>query len=447
MNKIINSISHYHMIQEDMNIIESIIQQRIKYYFSMIDESVELPFKDRSDHEDPYSLLLQKYKLSNEERLVFLLALSVEICPQILDPFLSKNKHYDTPFTEFGGVKNDDTKGFIPSIKTALFILCGNDYTLTQEYLKIFNKRSTLLKENILIDTTFTNSESFVASKIVLSKKSFYELYEDSEKTYDYGREFPASLLETNFEWSDLVFSKHTKEHLEELEIWLKYNDKLLNEWEMSKSLKEGYKALFYGPPGTGKSLTASLLGKKIGKKVYRIDLSSVISKYIGETEKNLEKIFLKAEEQDWILFFDEADSLFGKRTQVKSSNDRYANQGTSYLLQRIDESKNMIILASNLKDNFDEAYLRRFQSIVYFPLPEKEERLLLWKKGFSKKASLKNVNLEEIAHEYEVSGAMIMNVVRYASLMAIQSNTQEISESHIIKGIKREKLKEGKII
>lgn len=163
--------------------------------------------------------------------------------------------------------------------------------------------------------------------------------------------------------------------------------------------------------------------------------------------KKNLEKVFQQAQDEDWILFFDEADSIFGKRTSISSSNDKHANQETSYLLQRIDDCKNMVILASNLKDNFDEAFLRRFQSIIYFPLPNKDERLTLWQKGFSQKANTDKVDLEEIALDYEVSGATIMNVIRYASLMAIKNKTKIIKHDDVINGIRREKYKEGKLV
>src|ERR1044071_9620636 len=126
----------------------------------------------------------------------------------------------------------------------------------------------------------------------------------------------------------------------------------------MDKILKRGYKALFYGPSGTGKTLTATLLGKQFDRDVYRVDLSQVVSKYIGETEKNLEKIFTRAENRNWILFFDEADALFGKRSNVQSAHDKYANQEVSYLLQRVEDYNGLLILASNFKNNIDEAFL-----------------------------------------------------------------------------------------
>src|SRR5204863_2251929 len=136
------------------------------------------------------------------------------------------------------------------------------------------------------------------------------------------------------------------------------------------------------GPPGTGKTLTAGLLGKEFNKDVYRVDLSQIVSKYIGETEKNLSKIFDRAEHKDWILFFDEADALFGKRTNVQSSHDKYANQEVSYLLQRVEDYAGLLILSSNFKNNLDDAFIRRFHEVVHFPLPDARQRLILWEKS-----------------------------------------------------------------
>jgi len=127
-------------------------------------------------------------------------------------------------------------------------------------------------------------------------------------------------------------------EEVEEIKAWIEHRQTLMRDWGLEKQIKPGFRSLFYGPPGTGKTFTASLLGKSTGLDVYRIDLSLVVSKYIGETEKNLSTVFDQAERNDWILFFDEADALFGKRTQVSSSHDRYANQEVAYLLQRVED-------------------------------------------------------------------------------------------------------------
>ena len=172
-----------------------------------------------------------------------------------------------------------------------------------------------------------------------------------------------------------------------------------------------------------------------------------LVSKYIGETEKNLSKVFRLAEGKNWILFFDEADALFGKRTGVKDSHDKYANQETAYLLQRIEDYPGLIILSSNFRANLDDAFSRRFQSIIRFRMPSEEERLLLWKRSFSEKSAMdKDVSLEEIAADYELSGGSIINVVQYCSVLAYSRKENIIRKEDILEGIRREFLKEGKL-
>jgi SpoVK/Ycf46/Vps4 family AAA+-type ATPase len=263
-----------------------------------------------------------------------------------------------------------------------------------------------------------------------------------------FNSEFPARLLTTKMEWDDLVLSPSTRLQFDEIEAWLMYHEVLMKKWGMEKRLRPGYKALFHGPPGTGKTLTATLIGKRTGKDVYGIDLSKVISKYIGETEKNLSNIFDRAENKDWILFFDEADALFGKRTNVSSAHDRYANQEVSYLLQRIESYDGLVILASNLKNNVDDAFLRRFQSIIHFPIPRPEERLALWQNGFSYKCKLEDkIDLKEIAKKYELSGGSIINVIQYGSLIALRKGTHVVMSKDIIEGIQREYQKSGRTL
>ncbi|NJL46814.1 MAG: ATP-binding protein [Leptolyngbyaceae cyanobacterium SM2_5_2] len=235
---------------------------------------------------------------------------------------------------------------------------------------------------------------------------------------------FPAQRLETAMEWDDLVLPALTLAQIKELESWICHEQVLMQEWAMAKKLRPGCRALFYGPPGTGKTLTATLLGKTTGREVYKVDLSLVISKYIGETEKNLAALFDKAEHKNWILFFDEADSLFGKRTQVRDSHDRYANQEVSFLLQRVETFDGLVILASNLANHVDDAFSRRFEQIVHFPMPRQRERQLLWQKGLPQAATLEPaVDLGQLAARYELSGAMIMNVIRFVCLQAIAHN------------------------
>lgn len=173
-----------------------------------------------------------------------------------------------------------------------------------------------------------------------------------------------AKKITTTQSWDDLVLDGEVIKQLEEVMSWIKRGN--------DNKLKSGYRCLFYGPFGNGKTLSAGLLGKATGRDVYRIDLSMVISKYIGETEKNISKIFDRAENKNWILFFDEADALFGKRTSIRDAHDKYANQEISYLLQRIEEFNGVVILSTNLKTNIDRAFLRRLRSIIQFPIPKK---------------------------------------------------------------------------
>lgn len=216
----------------------------------------------------------------------------------------------------------------------------------------------------------------------------------------------------------------------------------------MNRKLKPGFKALFFGEPGTGKSLTAALLGKLHGLEVYRVDLSMVISKYIGDTEKNLEKVFKKAENKNWILFLDECESLLSKRTGISDSHDKYSNQEVAYLLQRLEDYPGLVILATNMRNNLDDAFTRRLQSIVYFQKPQPRERLRLWKGAFSEISQPPaEEELQRIAQQYELSGGSIMNVVQFASLKALSRAEKLITTEDVVNGIRKEFRKEGKTL
>ena len=254
---------------------------------------------------------------------------------------------------------------------------------------------------------------------------------------------FPAHHLTTKLEWSDSVFDSNVLTEIEHIQSWIKHQKEILENPNLSKYLKSGYRVLFYGPPGTGKSMTAALLGKSHNMEVYRVDLSSIVSKYIGETEKNLAKLFDIAENKNWILFFDEADALFSKRLSTQSSNDIFANQQVAYLLQRIEDYNGVVILATNFKDNIDDAFLRRFQSIILFPKPTADVRHELWKKYFAP-FNMEETDIESIAAEYEITGGSIINVLRYCSIIAAQRGDNKVKENDILIGIKKEFLKEG---
>lgn len=187
-------------------------------------------------------------------------------------------------------------------------------------------------------------------------------------------------------------------------------------------------------------------MGKEFKRSVYRVDLSQIVSKYIGETEKNLEKVFIRAENKNWILFFDEADSLFGKRSNTRSAQDRFANQGVSFLLQCIETFNGIVILAINYKNNIDQAFIRRFNNIITFSKPSATERLKLWQTALPKSMHLEEDIFLKIANAYELTGAQIVNAITYTCLQAVEYKTKIISTKNILQAIKIEFQKEEKL-
>jgi SpoVK/Ycf46/Vps4 family AAA+-type ATPase len=188
--------------------------------------------------------------------------------------------------------------------------------------------------------------------------------------TPDVGSSFAAQRLTTPLGWADLALGPETMSALAALRTWLQHRHTGPKGGASVEQLATGYRSLFVGPPGTGKTLAATLLGQDAGLAVYSVDLSRVVSKYIGETEKNLGLVFDRAQSENWLLFFDEADALFGQRSSVDTGQDRYGNQEVNCLLQRMEAFSGLAILASNLKANLDKAFVRRFQSLVHFTRP-----------------------------------------------------------------------------
>lgn len=288
----------------------------------------------------------------------------------------------------------------------------------------------------------------FCSGKLILSQDYVEWFTQGHFSRPRFSINFPAERLTTAMTWDDLVLNPQTQQHIQDLEAWLHHGATLLHDWGMKKTLKLGYRALFYGPPGTGKTLTASLLGKYTGKDVYRIDISMVISKFIGETEKNLANLLARAENKDWVLFFDEADALFGKRTSVRDAHDKHANQEVSYLLQRVENYDGLVILASNFKSNIDKAFIRRFQSVIYFPTPNARERLMLWRNALPQQIQLApSVDLGSLADTYELTGADTVNVVQHCCLQTLLHQSKTLSHEDLVGAIKREFSKSGKVL
>jgi len=436
-------------LERELEWFTEVLDTRIKSYFGAGNTSVfDIPPPDLSNSYSYYAQFVHHYSLTIAERLLILLALIPHLRPQLLDVLWSKNEATEREFTEFGGLRGTTHSGFIPTGETAIFIMAGSDLTTRFELMQLFEGDHFFACHDVLHLAPVNLGEPLLSGALTISREYLHWFTTGIERKPNFNSEFPARLIETQLNWEQLVLPTVTLEQLEEIKHWILYGQQLLQDWGMQQKLQPGFTSLFYGPPGTGKTLSACLLGKHCEGDVYKIDLSMIVSKYIGETEKNLAKIFDLAEHKNWILFFDEADALFGKRTRVDDSHDRYANQEISFLLQRIEEFNGVVILASNLKTNIDDAFLRRFQSVIYFPIPKPAERLRIWQNAFSPKAVLEQgIDLGRLAEKYELSGGTIMNVVRYASLKALSRHEETILLQEIEEGIRRELLKEGKTI
>ena len=248
--------------------------------------------------------------------------------------------------------------------------------------------------------------------------------------------------------WTDIVLPADQLQQLRELCAGVKHRSLVLNQWGFDRklSLGKGFTALFAGPSGTGKTMAAEIIANELGLDLYKIDLSTIISKYIGETEKNLSRIFAEATTSNAILFFDEADALFGKRSEVKDSHDRYANIETSYLLQKMDEYEGVTLLATNLRKNMDAAFIRRMAFTVYFPLPNETDRLHIWKGIWpSELPRSSDLDLPFMARQFKLTGGNIKNIALAGAFLAAD-NGQEVGMNHLILATKREFQKSGKV-
>lgn len=435
--------------QKTLDACKSIVTEKLKAYTSGLSfnfhEFLESKFGDSFFKE------LQKHftnQVTYEEWLVIMLALIPHAQPSFFESIIMEQMPNGGDFPEFGGVKATNHRGMLPTGETLQFIIAGTDIEKRFQVQHLFDEDHYFYRQNILWLEPVKEGEPFMSGRIIISREWVDKLLLDKDWVPRFGLDFPAKQITTQMEWDDVVLHQRTMQQIQDISTWLQHHDKLFEDGNLKRKVKPGYRVLFYGPSGTGKTLTAALLGKQFNKDVYRIDLSQIVSKYIGETEKNLEGVFKKAETKNWILFFDEADALFGKRTNVQSAHDKYANQEVSYLLQRVEDYDGLLILASNFKNNLDEAFIRRFHSVVHFPVPDASERLKLWEKSLPHNLRMHtSVNLPDLAQQYELTGASIINAVRFAALQCYARNDKAMHHQDLIDGIKKEFLKEEKSI
>ena len=259
-----------------------------------------------------------------------------------------------------------------------------------------------------------------------------------------------ATRIVPRFGWKEFILPEEEMDRLKEVVAFARNRRKVFEDWGFDTKLPygRGLSALFSGPPGTGKTMAAGIIARELGLELFKIDLSQIVDRYIGETEKNLARVFDEATESGAILLFDEADSLFSKRTQVRSSVDRYANLEVNYLLQRMEDFEGVTILTTNFDAAFDEAFLRRIKFRVTFPFPEAKDRKRLWRSMFPKETKLApDVNWDKLAQSYEMSGGHIKNAALRSAFLTAEQGGEVIDNDMLREAARFEYLEMGKLV
>lgn len=253
--------------------------------------------------------------------------------------------------------------------------------------------------------------------------------------------------VESRYTWNQLILPRAQMELLKTACNQVRHKHLVYGAWGMDANMAygRGISMIFSGSPGTGKTMAAQVLAGEIGLELYKVELAAVVSKYIGETEKNLDDIFEQAKRGQFILFFDEADVLFGKRTEIKDSNDKYSNMEAAFMLQKMEEYEGITILATNYLQNFDEAFKRRVKFMIDFPFPDPESRKLIWKKAFPEQMPVGELDFEYLSH-FSLSGSNIKNVVIHSAFLAA-ANGKAVGMEEILMGIRNEFAKNGKAL
>lgn len=280
------------------------------------------------------------------------------------------------------------------------------------------------------------------------SPPSVEQLFMASRRVSGHELKTLSQQIQPTYCWDDIVLSPPQKTQLQEICNHIQYHHLVWETWgfKAQRSLGRGLNIMFAGASGTGKTMAAEVIAKELELDLYKIDLSQMVSKYIGETEKNLNQIFTAATNANAILLFDEADALFGKRSSVKDAHDRYANLEVSYLLQKIEEYEGLAILTTNLRGNMDDAFMRRLQFIIEFQLPNEKQRYQIWQKVFPHQTPQEpNLGLQFLAHHFELTGANIRNIALMSAFLAAATQ-EKIKKQHIIQALRREYQKMGKI-
>ena len=378
----------------------------------------------KAELDSPYAQVTEDFELNETGFILLALAIVPQYAPEIFGQILESRDQKGYLKPHFGGHYDTKTNQFTPTYFTALFLLSGNNLTLRGKYAAQLHQAHPLLQQQILYQGQGQDVDKQFMHSIIELDSSYYDYFTKGiQPRLDHGQHFAATLKETHLTKDDVILEEIVSEQIQSIDNYATVMESNFFKSDTHK-FKKGFIALFHGSPGTGKTLLAGILANTYGLDMYHVDLSNVVSRYVGEAEKKLEIIFNRLQGKNCMLFFDEADALFGKRSEVKEAHDRYANQEVSYLLQRIETFDGLVILASNFKNNMDDAFLRRMDVTVNVIRPKEKSREALWKHYLPSNLEFESDAL--IAHlvkDFAYTGANIRNVMKNVTIAMTSQN------------------------
>lgn len=385
-------------------------------------------------------------KLNEEEKVILLLALAANFAPESLKPvaFLVGSNEFNSII---GGFVLNSTRTFYPTLRTVLFLLAGKDYTLRSQFASKLHTRLNIFTSQIVKANELTSSSTFLDAQLILNDQFLGTLLQGEAPSLDGDTSFPVRKSKASHLLADVVLKEKAFLELEKLRKFARNMQKI---WDLDHKgkIRTNFISIFSGDPGTGKSFAAEAIGNEFELPVYKVNFAQMVSKYIGETEKNLDKVFDRFTRQPCILFFDEAESIFSKRSEVKDSHDQHANNLQSFLLQKVEEFEGIVVLATNvhnLSQYFDKAFQRRIRSIVQFEFPDYVERLAIWKNALFFPFHLEDGLSDRLAKNYQLSGGSIYNVVSDAVVECVDADITSISFELMESALKNEFKKTGR--
>jgi hypothetical protein len=417
--------------------------QRVREALELDNLKDEAVYFDRHSH---FGKFVTDRKLSKAEIAVLLVALAASHLPELLYP-LRQSVVKGGKGIYIGGFLSKESTLFFPSLRTVLFLLAGKDVCRRSQLAAELHPKSSIFSLGIVKAVARDKSAPFLDHQLIFNDQFFGTLLSGAPPRLDGDPGFPVRRSGAMHTLGDVIVKSETLEGIFKLRRFARNMEQL---WSLpgSEKIRRNFISIFTGEPGTGKSYAAEAVGNEIGIPVYKVNFAQLVSKYIGETEKNMEAVFDRFDKQLGILFFDEAEAIFSRRTEVKDSHDQHANNLQSYLLQKVEEFEGIVILATNVKDltqYFDKAFQRRIRAIVTFEFPDYPERLQIWERSLFAPFTFEEGLVDKLAKNYQLSGGSIYNVVSDAIVEAMDEGSDLLTFEMFQSAMKDEFKKSGR--